>query len=38
VIGVAIWYALAILYFAVHSRKALVLFSPRGHDVARVQS
>jgi len=25
VIGVAIWYALAILYFAVHSRKTLVL-------------
>jgi ethanolamine permease len=27
VIGVAIWYALAILYFAVHGRKSLV-FSP----------
>jgi ethanolamine permease len=25
VIGVAIWYALAILYFAVHSRKTLVM-------------
>jgi ethanolamine permease len=25
VVGVAIWYAIAIAYFAVHSRKALVL-------------
>jgi ethanolamine permease len=25
VIGVAIWYALAIVYFAVHGRKTLVL-------------
>ena len=25
VIGVAIWYALAILYFALHGRKGLVL-------------
>ena len=25
VIGVAIWYAIAIAYFAVHSRKSLVL-------------
>ena len=28
VIGVAIWYALAIIYFAVHGRKNLV-FSPK---------
>ena len=25
VVGVAIWYAIAIAYFAVHSRKTLVL-------------